>query len=536
MQVAKSRQRRYFDFQHRLASGEIRDVEVCAGPIVAGGRTLLFSVINDVTERKRVEERLHESEKRYRALFERAGDCIYIVDAEGERPGQIVSANPAAAEMHGYTVEEMLSLNIAELDTPESAKKLKARIERVLKGETVKEETTHRRKDGTVFPLEINARLLELGSHKYALAIDRDITDRREMDAAFKEIQGQQKALLDNIPDLAWLKDKESRFIALNQPFGKACGVAPEDLRGKTDLDIWPLELAERYRADDRDVMASGNQKRVEEALIDKDGNMTWIETIKTPIYNDVGENIGTAGIARDITERKHAEEALRLSEEQYRAVFDNAGIGINVVDRDGRLSHANTAFLNMLGYSEEELRKFTPPDITHPDDRELSKQYMDGIIAGDFDSFKLEKRYVRKNGSVIWGHLSVSTIRDAEGKPRSAVGVIADITDRKRAEGELVQAKHDWEETFNSITDAITVHDKDFNIIRFNKAAERMLGLPDSLIPKELKCYKCYHGKNSPPAECPSCRCLDTGEQAIFEIFEPHLNRHIEIRAIPRF
>ena len=118
----------------------------------------------------------------------------------------------------------------------------------------------------------------------------------------------QRRAILDNIPDIAWLKDKESRFVAVNEPFGKACGFVPEDLVGKTDLDIWPRELAERYRADDKEVMDSGKRKRVEEPLADKEGKIKWIETIKTPVYNEKGEVIGTTGIARDITERKQIE------------------------------------------------------------------------------------------------------------------------------------------------------------------------------------------------------------------------------------
>ncbi len=149
---------------------------------------------------------------------------------------------------------------------------------------------------------------------------------------------------------------------------------------------------------------------------------------------------------------------------------------------------------------------------------------------------YRVERRYVKKDGSTIWADLSVSPIRDGGGRPRATVGVIADITERKRSEEALFQAKHDWEETFNSITDVITVHDKDFNIIRHNQAAEKMLGLPNLLIPKGIKCYKYYHGRNSPPEACPSCACLATGEEAIFELFEPHLNMFIEIRAIPRF
>jgi PAS domain S-box-containing protein len=138
------------------------------------------------------------------------------------------------------------------------------------------------------------------------------IIERKQAEEKLKEMHMQQKAILDNIPDIAWLKDKESKFIAVNEPFGRSCGVSPENLKGKTDLDIWPVELAKKYRADDKEVMEKRHRKQVEELLVDKDGNKTWIETIKTPIYNDRDELIGTTGIARDITERKRAENEIK--------------------------------------------------------------------------------------------------------------------------------------------------------------------------------------------------------------------------------
>jgi PAS domain S-box-containing protein len=98
-----------------------------------------------------------------------------------------------------------------------------------------------------------------------------------------------------------------------------------------------------------------------------------------------------------------------------------------------------------------------------------------------------------------------------------------------------LIQAEKNWEDTFNTITDMITIHDRDFNIIRANKAAERVLGLP-SLEDREAKCFKFYHGTNSPPEGCPSCNCLQTGKPDFFEIFEPFINKFIEIRVMPRF
>ena len=136
-----------------------------------------------------------------------------------------------------------------------------------------------------------------------------------------EDVRIQQQAILNNIPDIAWLKDEKSRFIAVNKPFVKACGVDEEDLIGKTDLDIWPNELAKKYRADDLKVVKTKKRLRVEEALVDFQGNLTWIETIKAPILNQAGRVIGTTGIARDVTERKKANEALKESQQQLRTL-----------------------------------------------------------------------------------------------------------------------------------------------------------------------------------------------------------------------
>jgi signal transduction histidine kinase len=113
---------------------------------------------------------------------------------------------------------------------------------------------------------------------------------------------------------------------------------------------------------------------------------------------------------------------------------------------------------------------------------------------------------------------------------------IIKDVTERTRLEERLRQAQEDWENTFNSITDMVTVHDGDYNIIEANKAAKALLHLPLLQPDRDRKCFRCYHGAARPPADCPSCECGRTGRPALFEIYEPHLGMFIEIRAIPRF
>lgn len=255
-------------------------------------------------------QELKESEEQYHSIFNEARDGIVLIDKE---TGNIFNCNPEFERQTGRRLEHLKKMKIWEVMLPEIvevAKKIFFEIKE--KRTNGFGELEFQKPDGDIIPIEFVNKVVEIHGKQFIQSITRNIIKRKRAEESLREHDRQQKAILNNIPDIAWLKDKESRFIAVNEPFGKACGMTPEDLVGKTDLDIWPKDLAERYRADDREVMETGRRKLVEEPLVDKDGNKTWIETIKTPIYNEKGEVIGTTGIARDIIERKQTEEALR--------------------------------------------------------------------------------------------------------------------------------------------------------------------------------------------------------------------------------
>lgn len=136
----------------------------------------------------------------------------------------------------------------------------------------------------------------------------QDITEQKEAQEKLQKIFLQQEAILNNIPDMAWLKDTESRYIAVNEQFLRICGLNYEDIIGKTDVEIWDAAYAENYQADDLEVIQSGIRKTVEETQKDSSGREYWVETTKTPIRDEHGKVIGTTGIARNISERKMAE------------------------------------------------------------------------------------------------------------------------------------------------------------------------------------------------------------------------------------
>ena len=160
----------------------------------------------------------------------------------------------------------------------------------------------------------LNARQIKrgMGKDRIILLAMEDITERKLVEERIREVIRQQQAILDNIPSIAWLKDRNGKYIAVNDPFGKAFGVAPVSLVGMNDHDLYPPDLAVKYERDSNEVMAAGTRTYFEESIVGRDGKIQYVEKIETPIFNDAGVVIGIIGIAHDITDRKEVEITLR--------------------------------------------------------------------------------------------------------------------------------------------------------------------------------------------------------------------------------
>ncbi|MDD5711420.1 MAG: PAS domain S-box protein [Smithellaceae bacterium] len=224
--------------------GKRKTIFNSAIPLLDAGRITGAIVVNeDITEIKKIQRLLSESEQRYRALFENAGDAIFILDTKGRKntAGRIIAANRAAALMHGYSIDELLKMRIRDLDAPNERDKLTGRIERIMAGEWIKEEIFHLRKNGTIFPVEITAGLLEYGGQKHILAIDRDITERIQTAEQLKKSFGSlRKAVEDIVSAMAgtietrdpYTAGHQQRVAKLAQAVAEEMGLPTEQVEG----------------------------------------------------------------------------------------------------------------------------------------------------------------------------------------------------------------------------------------------------------------------------------------------------------------
>ncbi len=247
------------------------------------------------------------------------------------------------------------------------------------------------------------------------------------------------RAIIDSSKAVVYLKDVEGRYRLINQQWADLFGVTKESILGKTDHDIFPAEIADRFRANDVGILAARHAVELEELAPHVDGIHTYI-SMKVPLTDSEGVPCAICGISTDITERKRMEEALRLGEERFRGAFEAVATGMALVDPDGRWMRVNPALCEIVGYTEGELLASTFQSITHPEDLATDLELMRRALAGEIGSFQREKRFVHKWGEAVWTRISVSVVRDLGGQPLHLVAQVEDVTPRRQAE-ELVGA-----------------------------------------------------------------------------------------------
>jgi len=450
MANAERQRRSYFVFRHRLASGDMRDVEVHSGPIVVGGRTLLYSIIHDITERKRAEEALLLSEQKYRNIVDYASVGIY----RSKPDGTILMANPALARILGYdSIEELQRRNLAT-DVYVSEDERASALERfAANGYAIEEELLWRKRDGTTIWVQLNAHAIDLveGAEVFEGFVF-DITERKLADQQVAAANAQRKAVLDAATRVSIIAtDPHGVITVFNSGAERMLGYAASDvigIRNVTELHLdtelvqharrLAFELGERLHGFDvlvRRAAREGLEER-EWTYIRNDGEPIIVLLSVTALRDEHGNLAGYLHVGTDVTERKHADETLRQQTAAMTASMD--GIGI----LDGRLdfTYVNDALAKLFGYpAPKEIVGRSICDLYEPPEQ---VRFITTVVplVQQRGRWRGEATGLRSDGSLFPQEISLTAIEGG-----GMVAVVRDITERTYAEEQIKHlAYHD--------------------------------------------------------------------------------------------
>ena len=305
----------------------------------------VLGIGRDITAEYQARQSLEKTREMFSVAFQASPLSICISDLETGRHREV---NEMFGEVFGYRPDEARGRTSLELDLwPDQETRAAWRDLLVEHGGCVDYRTTMLRRDGTAMRCSLSAGVMMIDGRAHVVAYVTDVTEAEQAARQLEQRDRYQRALLDNFPFMVWLKDAESRFLAVNAPYAQACGAAsPDAVAGKTDFDVWPRDAAERNRADDRAVLASRSSKCIE-ALEEADGRRCWLEVYKSPVTVD-GRTVGLVGFARDITEKREAAEEL----DRHRHHLEDL-----VAERTAELEAASRAKSTFLANMSHEIR-----------------------------------------------------------------------------------------------------------------------------------------------------------------------------------
>jgi PAS domain S-box-containing protein len=423
--------------QFRRKDGRLILGSLSARPIRVGGESCLLIIVRDITAARQAQEALRLSEEKLALAFNTSPDAITISRLND---GTFLEVNDGFLAVQGYTREEVIGRSARADDLglwvhPEDRDRLQAGIR--AHGTVSGLEAQFRRRDGRIIIGSIFARVIRVRGEPCLLVVNRDVTEQRRTEDDLRTSHGYLRALIDSFPFLVWLKDEQSRFLAVNRPFAEACGSGlPERVVGKTDLDVWPREIAEAYRADDRGVLESGLPKNVEEPIALSGKEIAWFETYKSPVQvND--RIVGTVGFSRDISERKRNEELLAAERERLLVTLRSIGDGVIATDTRGRVVIMNAVAETMTGWTQAEAQD-RPLEEVFTIVHEITRQPCDnpvGQVLASAATVELASHTVliARNGTERIIGDSGAPILDRKGRSLGVVLVFRDMTEKQR-------------------------------------------------------------------------------------------------------
>jgi len=418
-------------WRHRKKDGTIVDVDIVSHTLIFAGRRAELVLAQDVTARRKAARALQESEERYRMLFDLDSDALFVIENE---TGRLLETNSAAVAMYGYGREELLGMRNSDLSAePQETRRVSTETPLAPERTVRVPLRFHRRKDGTVFPVEITGRFFEWQGRGVHIAAIRDIAERRRADEAVLESEHKFATLFRSSPDMVGIVTlEEGRYLDINDGFTRSLGYTRDEGIGRTIAELGicadPVPRTTLVKALARD----GAVRNWEIAYRTKSGG-TFIGLVSAEVIELSGSRCVLA-VTRDISDRKRAEVRLRDSEQRFRTLAEASFEGIALTEH-GVLVDLNHQLARMLGGTREDFIGHPVMDSVAPESRALVEAALAEERMEPYEHVAL-----RRDGSVFSVEIRARSME--AGERRLRVTAIRDITDRKRTEAALRESE----------------------------------------------------------------------------------------------
>ncbi|HRX12566.1 MAG TPA: PAS domain S-box protein, partial [Draconibacterium sp.] len=510
--IWKERYDRAFNKEHFVFTDKIDlgnnsvFIEVSMNPVVSDGKVVGASFFGkDISERKSTEKALLESETRFKALHNASFGGIVIHDK-----GKILDCNQGLATMTGYSPEELIGMDGFVLFAESSHEIARSKM---LSGDEKPYEAIGKRKNGEEFPLRLEARNVPYKGRIVRTTEFRDITEQKQAEKSLKERDEIFRHFMENSPVYVFFKDTEIRAIQLSKNYENLLGLPLDQIIGKSMDELFPSDFAKNMIADDIKVMQEGKLKVVEEEL-----NGRFYTTIKFPIIID-GKPAYLAGYTIDNTEHRRAEDTLKSSEERLKILFNYAPEGYYLLDLSGKFVDGNIAAEKLIGYDKCELigKSFFELNLLPPKYLTVAAEILKKGIEGN-PTGPEELMLIRKDGEIVTVEIATHPV-EIEGQTL-ILGIVRDISERKRAEIVMKQASENWNRTFQTMHSGIALLDADQKIIQSNRAFQNFLNEKETLLIGKY-CFPLilnndYSAENNPFEKIKISKSCETTESSI--------------------
>ena len=404
---------------------------------------------------------LAESEARFAAIFENAAIGISLIAPDG----RVLAVNPALQELSGRSEAELIGLGGQAITYPEDRDVGRAELGEVLAGQrnSYQVEKRYVHPDGRVHWMRqsISAVRDAAGKVLYLVVIAEDIDERKRALEELRASEARFKAVFDNAAIGVAMMTLDRRIVQVNPTVTRITGYSPEEMFAINPTDM----VLPEDRAIDREqfldlVAGRRDQYLIEKRYIRRDGALFWGRINFALVRDAQGDPLYIVGMIEDITEEKESRQTLAESEARFRTLYDSAEMGIVLVDLGSQgnqpLDEArfnqlvanqrlNPAMQRMFGYTAEEMQQTAIASLIYPEDHGIDAREFRQLLTGEIDSFRSEKRFVRKDGSVFWGRLTDSLARAADGTPQMVIGIIEDINEERKAKQRLASQEAEY-------------------------------------------------------------------------------------------